>query len=133
MDSHGIFCNRPCLIHTKHIDSGQCLDTLHIVQKHLLPCKAHSADRQRNRRQKIQAFRDHADHCSYHRSYTSPERIVIEEEALHKQNDPNGNNCNAHPFHQFIERADHLRLLPFSHLLRFQRQLGNIGILTNLV
>ena len=40
-DTHTVFCERTCLVNTKHIYPRQSLDTLHIMEQYLFRCKTH--------------------------------------------------------------------------------------------
>src|SRR5699024_8998847 len=70
LNFHCILRNGTCLVHTEHIDSGQSLDTLHVMQKYFLLGKTHCAYRKSHTCKQIKTFRDHSDDSRYHGSDT---------------------------------------------------------------
>ncbi len=38
-DTHTVFCDRTCLVNTKHINPRQSLDTLHIMEQYLFDAR----------------------------------------------------------------------------------------------
>ena len=58
---------------------------------------------------------------------------MVEEKALGKEDQADGDDDNAHPLDQLVQRADHLRLLLVVHGLGLHGQTGDVGVLPHLV
>ena len=69
----------------------------------------------------IQPLRDHSNHGSYHRENTALEGCIGENILLHKQENTNGDNQNAHNAHQSVQHSEHLGVLLLILCLGFQR------------
>ena len=58
------------LIHAEHIHPRQCLDTLHVMDQHLLFSEPHHRHHHRHTCKKIQAFRNHSKNGRHHARHT---------------------------------------------------------------